>query len=69
MPYNLEKADWKEFHKELKDSFNQAEFQQNPAASSQVEELEKHVENLQILIQKAAEKTIPKRKASSRSKP
>ncbi len=22
MPYNLEKADWKEFHKKLKDSFN-----------------------------------------------
>ncbi len=43
--------------------------QWNPTASSQVEELEKHAENLQILIQKAAEKTIPKRKASSRSKP
>src|SRR6266536_1038015 len=69
MPYNLEKADWKEFHKELKDSSNQAEFQWNPAASSQVEELEKRAENLQILIQKAAEKTILKRKASSRSKP
>jgi len=53
----------------LKDSSNQAEFQWNPAASSQVEELEKHAENLQILIQKAAEKTIPKRKTSSRSKP
>ena len=26
MPYNLEKADWKEFHKKLKDSANQAEF-------------------------------------------
>ncbi len=26
MPYNLEKADWKEFNKELKDSSNQAEF-------------------------------------------
>ena len=26
MPYNLEKADWKEFTKELKDSSNQAEF-------------------------------------------
>ncbi len=50
MPYNLEKADWKEFHKELKDSSNQAEFQWNPAASSQVEELEKYAENLQILI-------------------
>src|SRR6266487_1058313 len=62
MPYNLEKEEWK-------DSSNQAEFQWNPAASSQVEELEKHAENLQILIQKAAEKTIPKRKASSRSKP
>ncbi len=69
IPYNLEKADWKEFDRELKDSSNQAEFQWNPAASSQVEELEKHAENLQILIQKAAEKTIPKRKASSRSKP
>src|SRR6266498_4288684 len=69
MPYNLEKADWKEFDRELKDSFNQVEFQWNPAASSQVEELEKYVENLQILIQKAVEKTIPKRKASSRSKP
>ena len=34
-----------------------------------MEELEKHAENPQILIQKAAEKTIPKRKASSRSKP
>ena len=33
-----------------------------------MKELEKHAENLQILIQKAAEKTIPKRKASSRSK-
>ena len=22
IPYNLEKADWKEFHKELKDSVN-----------------------------------------------
>jgi len=22
MPYNLEKADWKEFYRELKDSFN-----------------------------------------------
>src|SRR6266536_1478183 len=69
MPYNLEKADWKEFDRELKDSSNQAEFQWNPAASSQVEELEKHAENLQILIQKAAEKTIPKRKASSKTKP
>ena len=69
MPYNLEKADQKEFNRELKDSSNQTEFQQNPAASSQVEELEKHAENLQILIQKAAEKTIPKRKTSSRSKP
>src|SRR6266536_140350 len=68
MPYNLEKADWKEFNKELKDSSNQAEFQWNPAASSQVEELEKHAENLQILIQKATEKTILKRKTSSRSK-
>jgi len=27
MPYNLEKADWKEFQKELKGSSNQAEFQ------------------------------------------
>ena len=36
---------------------------------SQVEELEKQAENLQILIQKAAEKAIPKRKPSSRSKP
>ncbi len=27
MPYNLEKADWKEFDRELKDSSNQAEFQ------------------------------------------
>jgi len=26
MSYNLEKADWKKFHKELKDSSNQAEF-------------------------------------------
>src|SRR6266498_5365777 len=69
MPYNLEKADWKEFDRELKDSSNQIEFQWNPAASSQVEELEKHVENLQILIQKTAEKTIPKRKTSNRSKP
>src|SRR6266511_1969219 len=68
MPYNLEKADWKEFNRELKDSSNQAEFQWNPAASSQVDKLEKHAENLQILIQKAAEKTIPKRKPSSRSK-
>ena len=34
-----------------------------------MEELEKHAENLQILIQKAAEKTILKRKASNRSKP
>ncbi len=25
MPYNLEKADWKEFYRELKDSSNQAE--------------------------------------------
>ena len=33
-----------------------------------MEELEKHAENLQILIQKAAEKTILKRKASSRLK-
>jgi len=33
-----------------------------------VEELEKYAENLQILIQKIIEKTIPKRKASSRSK-
>src|SRR6266511_2455651 len=69
MPYNLKKADWKEFHKELKDSSNQAKFQWNPAASSHVEELKKQAENLQILIQNAAEKTIPKRKASSRSKP
>ncbi len=69
MPYNLKKADQKEFDRELKDSSNQAEFQQNPAASSQVKKLEKHAENLQILIQKATEKTIPKRKASSRLKP
>src|SRR6266536_3433352 len=69
IPYNLEKADWKEFHKKLKISSNQAEFQWNPAASNQVNELEKHAKNLQILIQKAAEKTIPKRKPSSRSKP
>ncbi len=34
-----------------------------------MEELEKHAENLQILIQKVAEKMIPKRKASSRLKP
>ncbi len=33
-----------------------------------MEELKKYVKNLQILIQKAAEKTIPKRKASSRLK-
>jgi len=33
-----------------------------------VEKLKKHAENLQILIQKVAEKTIPKRKASSRLK-
>ena len=46
MPYNLEKADWKEFDRELKDSSNQAEFQWNPAVSSQVEELEKYAENL-----------------------
>ena len=62
MPYNLKKADQKKFDRELKNSSNQAEFQQNPAASSQVEELEKHAENLQILIQKTAEKTIPKKK-------
>ncbi len=68
MPYNLEKADWKEFHKELKDSSNQTGFQWNPAASNQVKGLETHAENLQIRIQKAAEKTIPKRKASNRSK-
>src|SRR6266536_784258 len=41
IPYNLEKADWKEFDRKLKNSSNQAEFQWNPAASSQVEELEK----------------------------
>ena len=46
MPYNLEKADWKEFNKEVKDSSNQVEFQWNPAASSQIEKLEKHAENL-----------------------
>ena len=34
MPYNLEKADWKEFYKELKISSNQAEFQWNPATSN-----------------------------------
>jgi len=34
-----------------------------------VEELEKYAENLQILIQKTAEKTILKRKTSNRSKP
>jgi len=34
-----------------------------------VEELEKHAENLQILIQKAAEKTILKRKTSNKLKP
>ncbi len=34
-----------------------------------MEELEKYAENLQILIQKAAEKTISKRKASNRLKP
>ncbi len=50
MSYNLEKADWKEFYRELKDSSNQTEFQWNPAVSSQVEELEKYAENLQILI-------------------
>ena len=50
MPYNLEKADQKKFNRELKDSSNQAEFQQNPAANNQVEELEKYAENLQILI-------------------
>ncbi len=33
-----------------------------------MEELEKHVENLQIHIQKAAEKTTLKRKTSSRLK-
>ncbi len=33
-----------------------------------MEELKKHAENLQILIQKATEKTILKRKTSSRSK-
>ena len=27
IPYNLEKADWKEFDRELKDSSNQTEFQ------------------------------------------
>jgi len=27
IPYNLEKANWKEFYKKLKDSSNQAEFQ------------------------------------------
>ncbi len=69
MPYNLEKADQKEFRKKLKDSSNQAEFQQNPTTSSQVEKLEKRAENLQILIQKAAGKKIPKRKASNKSKP
>ncbi len=50
MLYNLEKADWEEFDRELKYSSNQAEFQWNPAASSQVKKLEKYVENLQILI-------------------
>ncbi len=33
-----------------------------------MEELEKYTENLQILIQKATEKTILKRKASNKSK-
>ena len=37
MPYNLEKTDWKEFDRELKDSFNLAEFQWNPTVSSQME--------------------------------
>src|SRR6266536_464423 len=69
MPYNLEKADWKEFDRELKDSSNQTKFQWNPAANNQMEELEKHAKNLQILIQKAAEKTIFKKKTSSKSKP
>jgi len=46
MSYNLEKADWKEFNRELKDSSNLAEFQWNPAANNQIEELEKHAENL-----------------------
>src|SRR6266536_2093888 len=34
-----------------------------------MKKIEKHAKNLQILIQKAAEKTIPKRKTSNRSKP
>ena len=46
MPYNLEKADQKEFYKKLKISSNQAEFQWNPAVNNQVEELEKHAKNL-----------------------
>ncbi len=41
MPYNLKKADWKEFHKELKGLTNQAEFQWNPATNNQIKELKK----------------------------
>src|SRR6266536_6343918 len=62
MPYNLEKADWKEFDRELKDSSNQAEFQWNPAASSPVEELENTQKICKFSFKKQLKKRFQKEK-------
>ena len=62
MPYNLEKTDWKEFDRELKDSSNQAEFQWNLTVNSQVEELENTQKICKFSFKKQLKKRFQKEK-------
>lgn len=65
-PYNLKKADWEGFSKKLLDLDRVWPSQLSPY--SHQDNLEKEANQLQNIIQKAAENTIPRRKTCSRSK-
>lgn len=68
-PYNLQKADWELFSKKLLELHDTSDFStSNITEDLREEDLEREALNLQVLIQTAAETSIPKRKPSSRSK-
>lgn len=68
-PYNLEKADWEKFSQELLKNDKASPSQLGSCLSQlQSKDLEREAFQLQSMIQKAADKGIPKKKACSRSK-
>jgi ribonuclease HI len=72
MLYNLEKADWKAFSEKLLQLDQNLEFQwkyiESQAEDNLDERLEAEALNLQRIIQIAADSSIPRKKASNRSK-